>query len=187
MSTGVTLPDNPEITVKGHGPKQPTIRSNRYFFPAMAVLILAGVVLGFAETYYLAGVFLAPLPNWLIHVHGAVFTTWILLLIVQTSLVLGKRRRLAPALGHGRHCTRAYDGCVRHFGCDRLVAQKSKRDGNGRESVLCWCSWRHRDFWDLGILRLSVPLQSPCAQKAYPDRDNCPFGSPHQPLALGDY
>jgi hypothetical protein len=99
MSTGVAVPENPEITAKGHGHEKPALRSNRYFFPAMASLILGGVVLGFAETYYLAGVFLAPLPNLLIHVHAAVFTAWILLLIVQSSLVLAKRVDLHRRLG----------------------------------------------------------------------------------------
>mgnify|MGYP000736303116 CR=1 FL=1 len=60
-------------------------RSDRYFFSGMAILILGGVFLGFAQTYFLAGVFRAPLPNWLIHVHGAAFTLWIVLLITQRS------------------------------------------------------------------------------------------------------
>jgi hypothetical protein len=57
----------------------------------MAALMLATVFIGFAPTYYLAGVFQAPLPNRLIHVHGAAFSCWMLLLIVQTSLVSAGR------------------------------------------------------------------------------------------------
>jgi len=49
------------------------------FFSAMALLILVTVFVGFARTYFLAGVFRAPLPNVLIHIHGAVFASWILL------------------------------------------------------------------------------------------------------------
>jgi hypothetical protein len=64
-----------------------TRQYERFFFSGMAILILATVFLGFAKTYFLAGVFSAPLPSWIIHVHGAVFTSWILLLIVQTLLV----------------------------------------------------------------------------------------------------
>ena len=69
----------------------------------MALLILASVFVGFARTYYLAGVFGAPLPNKLIHVHGAVFSLWIVLLIVQTSLVTAGRVDLHRRLGvpHG--------------------------------------------------------------------------------------
>jgi hypothetical protein len=74
-------------------------RLDRYFFPGMAILMLGAVLLGFAKTYFLAGMFRAPLPNRLIHVHGAVFTCWILLLIVQTSLVAGGRVDLHRRLG----------------------------------------------------------------------------------------
>jgi hypothetical protein len=49
--------------------------------------MLATVFAGFAQTYYLAGVFRAPLPILTVHVHGAAFTLWILLLVTQTSLV----------------------------------------------------------------------------------------------------
>jgi hypothetical protein len=70
---------------RGHPPNQSSLR--RSLFSAMAVAILASVFVGFAKSYYLAGVFKAPLPNLLIHIHCAVFSSWILLLIVQTSLV----------------------------------------------------------------------------------------------------
>jgi hypothetical protein len=43
--------------------------------------------------------FLAPLPNLLVHMHGAVFSAWILLLMVQTSLVAGGRVALHRRLG----------------------------------------------------------------------------------------
>jgi hypothetical protein len=53
--------------------------SENLFFPGMAVLILATVFVGFAHTYYRAGVFHAPLPNLIVHIHGAVFSFWVLL------------------------------------------------------------------------------------------------------------
>jgi hypothetical protein len=71
----------------------------RYFFCGMALLILGTVFLGFAKSYFLAGVFRAPLPSWVIHVHGAAFTSWILLLIVQTSLVAAGRVDIHRRLG----------------------------------------------------------------------------------------
>ena len=71
----------------------------RYFFCAMALLILGTVFFGFAKSYFLAGVFRAPLPSWVIHVHGAAFTSWILLLIVQTSLVSAGRVNIHRRLG----------------------------------------------------------------------------------------
>ena len=72
---------------------------DRYFFPGLALLMLATVFWGFARSYFLAGVFKAPLPNWLIHLHGAAFTSWILLLITQTSLVAANRVDVHRKLG----------------------------------------------------------------------------------------
>ena len=69
------------------------------FFLAMAGLFLVFVFIGFAPTYYLAGLFRAPLPNLLVHIHGAVFSAWILLLITQTSLVAGNRVDMHRRLG----------------------------------------------------------------------------------------
>src|SRR5579864_7100908 len=99
---------------------------DKVFFSGMALLILATVFVGFARTYYLAGVFRAPLPNLLIHVHGVVFSAWILLLVAQISLVAAGRidlhRRLG-LLGFGLACLMvilgllaATDNLVRHSG-----------------------------------------------------------------------
>jgi hypothetical protein len=74
-------------------------RIERLFFAGMAFLILVSVYVGFARSYYLAGVFGAPLPNRLIHVHGAMFSLWIVLLITQTSLVTAGRVDLHRRLG----------------------------------------------------------------------------------------
>lgn len=71
----------------------------RTFYAGMSVLMLLSVLLGFAKTYFLAGMVQAPLPNRLIHVHGAVFSLWILFLLVQTALVTGRKLRLHRALG----------------------------------------------------------------------------------------
>src|SRR5664280_218793 len=57
----------------------------------MTLLLVAVVAIGFAPTYYLAGVFRAPLPSRIVHVHGAVFSTWMILLTVQTGLISAKR------------------------------------------------------------------------------------------------
>ena len=100
-------------------------RFDDLFFSSLAVLILAIAFVGFARTYYLAGVFKAPLPNLLIHIHGAVFSSWILLLITQISLVAAGRvdlhRRLG-LLGFGLACLMVIlgllastDSLARHF------------------------------------------------------------------------
>jgi hypothetical protein len=74
-------------------------RLERTFYAAMSLLMLASVLLGFAHTYFLAGMVAAPLPNKLIHVHGAVFSLWIVFLLVQTALVTTKKVRVHRALG----------------------------------------------------------------------------------------
>ena len=74
-------------------------RRDDVFFSAMALIILGTVVLGFARSYYLAGVFQARLPSRLVHVHAALFSSWILLFIAQTSLVAAGRVDLHRRLG----------------------------------------------------------------------------------------
>jgi hypothetical protein len=74
-------------------------RGDDYFFAVMAVFILGTVVIGFAHTYYLAGVFHAKLPSPLVHLHGAIFSCWILLLIAQVTLVSAGRVSWHKRLG----------------------------------------------------------------------------------------
>ena len=70
------------------------------FFGAMSWLIALVVFFGFARTYYLAGMFGAkPLPAAIVHVHGAVFTCWMLMLVAQTSLVATGHVRAHRQLG----------------------------------------------------------------------------------------
>jgi len=79
-------------------------RFENLFFFSMALLILATVFVGFAKTYFLAGIFRAHLPNLVIHMHGAAFTAWMLLLITQTSLVSGGRVDIHRKLGIAGFC-----------------------------------------------------------------------------------
>jgi FtsH-binding integral membrane protein len=74
-------------------------RFEHVFFSASALLMLLTVFVGFARTYYLAGLIRAPLPSPIIHVHGAAFTLWILLLVAQTSLVSAGRTDIHRRLG----------------------------------------------------------------------------------------
>ena len=79
--------------------RERNLRHENRFFGAMAAVFLAVIFIGFARTYYLAGVFHAPLPNLLVHIHGAVFSLWILLFITQISLVTVHRTDLHRRLG----------------------------------------------------------------------------------------
>jgi hypothetical protein len=75
------------------------IRSEDVFFLTMAMLILAAVVIGFGQSYFMPGMVFAKLPNALVHVHGALFVSWILLLVVQTVLVSVNRVQWHMRLG----------------------------------------------------------------------------------------
>ncbi len=77
----------------------PGRRYDHHFFSAIAVLMLVTVVFGFGPTYYFEGAFRAPLPSTIIHIHGAVFSCWILLLIAQTSLASAGRVDIHRKLG----------------------------------------------------------------------------------------
>jgi hypothetical protein len=76
-----------------------SLRVDDQFFVAIAIFILGTVFLGFARTFYLAGIYHTHVPNLLIAVHGTVFTAWIVLLVVQTGLVAGRRIALHRTLG----------------------------------------------------------------------------------------
>jgi hypothetical protein len=79
---------------------RPHLRYDNLFSSGMAAVALVVVLIGFARMYFLAGLFRAPLPNLLVHIHGAAFTLWIILFITQISLVTARRvdlhRRLGP-------------------------------------------------------------------------------------------
>ena len=75
------------------------LRSDDIFFLSMALLMLVIVVTGFAQSYFLAGMFRAKLPSVLVHIHGALFVSWIFLLAIQASLVTLRNVKLHMTLG----------------------------------------------------------------------------------------
>jgi hypothetical protein len=83
--------------VPRHRPANPS--SDRIFFAAMAAALWATVLYGFAKTYFMAGMIAAPLPNKLIHIHGAAFTLWMVLLVVQIGFVSAKKIAWHKKLG----------------------------------------------------------------------------------------
>ena len=66
-------------------------RRERLFYTGMAVAFLFIVFAGFARTYYLRPYFATPQLTPLLHLHGLLFTSWIVLLLAQTVLVAAKR------------------------------------------------------------------------------------------------
>jgi hypothetical protein len=60
----------------------------------VALVFPVTVLIGFARTYYLKAVFdVPPIPSALVHVHGALMTTWIAFFIAQVWLIRSKRQR----------------------------------------------------------------------------------------------
>ena len=85
-------------------PTAPRIRpanppSDRLFFGAMVVVLYATVYYGFAKTYYAAGMMRATLPAPIIHIHAALMTLWLLLLLVQVGLVIARKVAWHRSLG----------------------------------------------------------------------------------------
>lgn len=74
-------------------------RRDRLFYMVVPVLLAAVVFVGFAPTYYLKPAFGTPALAPLYHVHGFLFTCWMLLLIVQTTLVTARRTDVHRKLG----------------------------------------------------------------------------------------
>jgi len=73
-------------------------RTDRLFFTGMALASALMLVLGFLPSYFHRGAELPALTP-LYQLHGALFTAWIALLVVQTALVAGHRTDLHRTLG----------------------------------------------------------------------------------------
>lgn len=74
-------------------------RRERFFYIAMSIAVVITVFAGFAPTYYLRPYFQsAPLMP-LLHVHGLVFTSWLVLFVTQTTLVAAHRTDIHRKLG----------------------------------------------------------------------------------------
>jgi hypothetical protein len=80
-------------------PVQSSKRVDDIFFTTMSVIMLAIVLVGFAPSYFLRGAVFAHLPSLLVHLHGAVFSSWIFLFVIQSSLVSAGNVRLHRKLG----------------------------------------------------------------------------------------
>jgi hypothetical protein len=72
---------------------------DRFLYAAMAVVAASLVFAGFARTYYLRHLFTNVPLKPLLHLHGFLFTSWLVLLLAQVTLVAANRTDLHRRLG----------------------------------------------------------------------------------------
>ena len=129
----------------------------RFFFAGMAILLCVVVVIGFSRTYFMAGMVRAPLPNGLVHVHGAAFTLWMVLYLTQSALISAKRVAWHRSLGTIAYClppimialgvTAAIDGMRRGVTIgplDILTSSAISLLGMVVFAIVIFASWRAR-------------------------------------------
>jgi hypothetical protein len=78
--------------------------AERIFFGGTAILLCLIVIIGFSPTYFRAGLFRAPLPSPILHIHGAVFSIWMFLYLVQAALISARRPGWHRTLGTIAFC-----------------------------------------------------------------------------------
>jgi hypothetical protein len=74
-------------------------RRERLFFGGMAIALFVLVFAGFAPTYYLRSSFGSPELTPSLLIHGFAFTSWMVLVVVQTSLIAANKTALHRQLG----------------------------------------------------------------------------------------
>ena len=74
-------------------------RRERLFYVGISVVVATTVFAGFARSYFLKSYFGSPPLMPLLHLHGLVFTSWIVLLLTQTTLVAANRTDIHRRLG----------------------------------------------------------------------------------------
>jgi hypothetical protein len=104
MTSDTARPDLTTLSGRSDGRsatlRDSAARSDRRFFTSFAVVLLCTVFAGFSRTYYLNDLASSPFElTPALHWHGAVFTAWMLLLVVQTSLIATGRTTLHRRLG----------------------------------------------------------------------------------------
>jgi hypothetical protein len=94
------------VPASAHEPRyRPVNRAvERVFYSGMALVLCVCVFIGFSPTYFHAGMLRAPLPSPIVHIHGAVFTLWMLLFVVQAALISARRVKWHRSFGTVAFC-----------------------------------------------------------------------------------
>jgi hypothetical protein len=74
-------------------------RRTRRFYVGMAIAIAITVFVGFSRSYFLKSWYGTPELSRLLHLHGLVFTAWVLFFLAQTTLVATGRTWLHRRMG----------------------------------------------------------------------------------------
>lgn len=80
--------------------------TDRKFYTGMAIVMLFTALVGFSRTYFLglisghATTITGRVPNTTVHMHALLFMSWLVLFIVQTSLVATHRVKVHRKLGY---------------------------------------------------------------------------------------
>ena len=69
------------------------------FYPLVAIVLVAFMVIGFTRTFYLRFLFDLPPMRTVMQLHGLVFTAWLALFVAQTQLIAAHRVDLHRKLG----------------------------------------------------------------------------------------
>lgn len=81
-------------------PRMPGRVNDRRLYILAAILTPLIVLAGFARTYYLKPLFHTPdLPSRIVQLHGIIMTIWVVLFVVQVSLVATRRTKVHQRLG----------------------------------------------------------------------------------------
>jgi hypothetical protein len=94
------VPDD-AVNARGARPSARMVvnRADHRLYRWAPIAAFAVVVVGFARTYYLKLLFGTPALPWLLHLHGALMTSWFALFFVQTSLIAAHRVNVHKRLG----------------------------------------------------------------------------------------
>ena len=79
--------------------RQQSRRRERLFYTGMSIAFLITVIAGFSRTYFLRPFFNSQPLMPLLHLHGIIFSAWLILLLTQTTLVAANRTRIHRKLG----------------------------------------------------------------------------------------
>lgn len=97
LTTAGTAVEVRELSGRGVTPAR---SRPRRFYLAITLFLIAIVVWGFWPTYFGTLLSSGVTRPWIIHVHGAIFTGWMVLLLAQVSLVSMGRVRLHRRVGN---------------------------------------------------------------------------------------